>query len=96
MLEDEFKNIKFKVKIRVSSKQKDMAGFVDKLTNLVQWYGGLPPEVKADPNIQHLINQIAEASGFSPANLGGLTSIEAPLPPKSATRPVRELAAIRE
>ena len=95
ILKDEFKNVKMKVKVRVSSKQKDMAGFVDKLTNVLQWYGSVPPEVKADPTVQHLLNQIVEASGLPPASLGQLTALqntEVPLPalPKSGTP--RELA----
>ena len=97
ILKDEFKNVKMKVKIRVSSKQKDMALFVDKLVNILRQYWTLPPELKNDPTTQHLMNQILEASGLPPATLGKLTSsppIEAPLPALSegATRPVRELA----
>lgn len=81
ILKDEFKNVKMKVKIRVSSKQKDMAQFVDKLTNILRQYWTLPPEVKNDPTTQHMMNQLLEASGLSPATLGGLTSsVSAPAP----------------
>ena len=91
ILKNEFKNVTMKVKIRVSSKQKDMALFVDKLTNMLQWYGGLAPEVKADPTVQHLVNQIVEASGLSPASLGGLGT-PSPQIPLQASEPLRELA----
>lgn len=74
ILKDEFKNVKMKVKIRVSSKQKDMALFVDKLGNVLQWFSGITPEMRSDPTIQHIMNQIVEASGLPAASLGGLTS----------------------
>jgi len=96
ILKDEFKNVKMKVKVRVSSKQKDMAGFVEKLGNILRQYWALPPEVKGDPTTQHLMNQLLEASGLPPASLGQLTALqsEAPLPAISegATRPTRDLA----
>ena len=96
ILKDEFRNVKMKVKIRVSSKQKDMAGFVEKLGNILRQFWTLPPEVRNDPTTQHIMNQLLEASGLSAASMGGLTSgrIEAPLPAISegATKPLRELA----
>ena len=94
ILKDEFKNVKTKVKIRVSQKQKDMTGFVESLGNILRQYWTLPPEAKSDPTTQHLMNQILEASGLSPASLGGLTSRIASTPQISeqATRPMRELA----
>ena len=97
ILKDEFKNVRMKVKVRVSSKQKDMAGFVEKFGNILRQYWALPPEIKNDPTTQHLMNQLLEASGLSPASLGQLTTSilqEAPLPALSegATRSVRELA----
>jgi len=97
ILKDEFKNVKMKVKVRVSSKQKDMAGFVEKLGNILRQYWALPPEIKNDPTTQHLMNQLLEASGLPPASLGQLTAlqgVEAPLPALSegATRPIKELA----
>lgn len=96
ILKDEFKNVKMKVKIRVSQKQKDLSLFVDKLVNVLRQYWTLPPDLRNDPVSLHLMNQIIEASGISPATLGNLTTprIEPPLPPVSeqATRPVKELA----
>ena len=96
ILKDEFKNVRMKVKVRVSSKQKDMAGFVEKLGNILSQYWALPPEIKNDPTTQHLMNQLLEASGLPPASLGQLTTSvlqEAPLPALSeaTTRPVRDL-----
>ena len=95
ILKDEFKNVRMKVKVRVSNKQKDLGLFADKLSKVLQQYWTLPPEVRNDPTTQHLMNQLLEASGLSAASLGGLTSsVAPPLPPvsESATRPVRELA----
>lgn len=93
ILKDEFKNVKLKVKIRVSSKQKDMASFVDKLGNVLQWYSGITPEMRNDPTIQHIMNQIVEASGLPSASLGGLTSgmTTTPAAPASAGRPLKAL-----
>ena len=82
------------VKVRVSGKQKDMAGFVESLGNILRQYWTLPPEIKSDPTTQHLMNQLLEASGLSPASLGGLTSriASAPQISEQATKPIRELA----
>lgn len=95
ILKDEFKNVKLHVKIRVSSKQKDMALFVDKLVNVLRQYWTLPPEARNDPVSVQLLNQILEASGLSPASLGNLAGgTPAPLPALSeaTTKPIRELA----
>ncbi len=95
ILKDEFKNVRMKVKVRVSSKQKDMAQFTDKLVNILRQYLTLPPEVKQDPVTIELLSQILEASGISPASLGKLTTaFAAPIPqiPEEATKPLRELA----
>lgn len=73
ILKEEFKGVKMKVKIRVSSKQKDMAQFVDKLVNILKQYWTLPPEIKADPTTQHIMSQIIEASGLSASSLGGFS-----------------------
>ena len=95
ILKDEFKNVRMKVKVRVSSTQKDMAAFTDKLVNILRQYWTLPPEVKNDPTTKHLLNLVLESSGLSPASLGQLTAIqETPLPAlnEGATKPLRELA----
>ena len=99
ILKDEFVGVRMKVKVRVSSKQKDMAGFVEKLGNILRQYWALPPEIKNDPTTQHLMNQLLEASGLPPASLGQLTTsvlggTESPLPSLSEqkTRPTRDLA----
>lgn len=94
ILKDEFKNVKWKVKIRVSSKQKDMSLFVDKLVNILRQYWTLPPEIKADPTTQHIMSQLLEASGLSSASLGGLTRTALPSPQVSeqTTKPLREFA----
>ena len=91
ILEGEFKNVRMKVKVRVSSKQKDMAGFVEKLGNILRQYWALPPELKNDPTTQHLMNQILEASGLPPASLGALTAGMAEAIPESSTKPIGEL-----
>ena len=92
ILKDEFKNVKMKVKIRVSSKQKDMEKFVDSLVKVLEKFWTLPPEVMNNPTTQHLMNQILEASGLSPASLGGLTMGSAPQQiPESAQRPMQEI-----
>lgn len=97
ILKDEFKDVRMKVKIRVSGKQKDMAQFTDKLVNVLRQYLTLPPEVKQDPVTIELLSQVLEASGISPANLGKLTtafSTPAPQITEQSTKPMQEL--IRE
>lgn len=94
ILKDEFKNVRMKVKVRVSSKQKDMAQFTDKLVNILRQYLTLPPEVKQDPVTIELLSQILEASGISPASLGKFTTaLAAPVPkiPEQTTQPLRDL-----
>ena len=93
ILKDEFKNVKMKVKVRVSSKQKDMALFVDKLVNILRQYWTLPPELKNDPTTQHIMSQVLEASGLSPATLGQLTSASAtPSIPEESAKPLEKLS----
>ena len=92
ILKNEFKNVKLKVKIRVSSKQKDMALFVDKLGNVLRQFLTLPPEVKNDPTVQHIMNQILEASGLSPATLGRITSgLPTPQATEESVKPLQAL-----
>ena len=83
ILKEEFKGVKMKVKIRVSSKQKDMAQFVDKLVNILKQYWTLPPEIKQDPTTQHIMSQIIEASGLTASSLGGF-GYQGQLPQQSA------------
>ena len=93
ILKDEFKNVKMKVKVRVASKQKDMALFVDKLVNILRQYWTLPPELKNDPTTQHIMSQVLEASGLSPAALGQLTSASAiPSIPEASAKPLEKLS----
>jgi len=95
VLKDEFKNVRMKVKVRVSSKQKDMAQFTDKLVNVLRQYLTLPPEVKQDPVTVELLSQILEASGISPASLGKFTTaLSAPVPQltEQATMPIQALS----
>lgn len=96
ILEDEFKNVRMKVKIRVSSKQKDMALFVDKLVNLLKQYWTLPPEVKNDPVSLELLSQILEGSGISPASLGKITMGMSTNPQisESSTKPIKDFANV--
>lgn len=84
ILKDEFKNVRMKVKVRVSSKTKDMQAFVEKLGNILKQYWTLPPEIKNDPTTKHYMSQIIEASGLPPMTWG----TEALQP----AEPMRELA----
>ncbi len=91
ILKDEFKNVRMKVKVRVSSKQKDMALYVDKLVNLLRQYWLLPPEAKNDPVSLELLSQILEGSGISPASLGKLfngTAVAQFALPAASARPI--------
>ena len=92
ILKDEFKNVKMKVKIRVSSKQKDMSMFVDKLVNVLRQYWTLPPETRNDPVSIELLSKVLEASGISPASLGKLASgISMPKMPEMIAKPLEAI-----
>ena len=95
ILKDEFKNVKMKVKIRVSGKQRDLALMTEKLTNILRQYMATP-QMRDDPVAFEILSQILEASGISPASLGKLAASTAlPAPQRvgeSATRPVKEFA----
>jgi len=70
-----------------------MALFVDKLVNILRQYWTLPPELKNDPTTQHIMNQVLEASGLSPAALGQLTSASAiPSIPEASAKPLEKLS----
>ena len=91
ILKDEFKQVKFKVKVRVSSKTKDMAQFTDKLVNVLRQYLSTP-QMFQDPVARKLFDQIIEASGLNPADYSGIGSqTPAPPLPESSTRPINEL-----
>jgi len=92
ILKDEFKQVKFKVKVRVSGKQKNLELFTDKLVNVLRQYLSTP-QMFQDPIARKLFDQIIEASGLNPADYSGMGSQtpEAPLP-ESSTKPINELA----
>ena len=91
ILKDEFKQVKFKVKVRVSSKTKDMAQFTDKLVNVLRQYLSTP-QMFQDPVARKLFDQIIEASGLNPADYSGIGSqTPAPPLPESSTKPINEL-----
>lgn len=91
-LKDEFKGVRFKVKVRVASKQKDMSLFVDKLVNVMRQYFATP-QMRQDPVALRMLNKILEASGLSPIDI---SEVIPALPqvgvPEQATRPIREIA----
>ena len=96
ILKDEFKNVKWSVKVRVSSKQKDMALFTDKLVNVLRQYLSTP-QLREDPIATEMMGKILEASGMPPASLGKLFASTAPtqIPTgvaESVTKPIKEMA----
>ena len=63
ILQEELKDIKLKVKISISNKQKDLSMMADKLTNVVKEYLATP-QMREDPFALKLIQRIMEASGL--------------------------------
>lgn len=71
ILKGEFKGLPLAVKVSVAGKSKDLAGMVDKLTNVFRTIIANPYILKAPP-IAALFNKIIEAAGLDPIDLSTL------------------------
>lgn len=70
ILKGEFKNKPLGVKVSIAGKSKDLAGMVDKLTNVFRTIIA-NPYILQSPPIAQLFNKIIEASGLDPIDLSG-------------------------
>lgn len=70
ILKDEFKNAPISVKVNIAGKQKDIAGKVDKLTNVFRFvFSSFNPQtgqfaVLQDPTMSKIFRRILELSGL--------------------------------
>lgn len=82
ILKGEMKDIELDVMTNVAGKQKDMALMTDKITNLVREFIKAP-QLRQDPEMVKLLNQMLESSGMSPITFGAMPAMtETPLPIK--------------
>lgn len=72
ILEGEMKDAPLSVRVNIAGKQKDLAGKVDKLTNIFRAIIANPAILQSPP-IAKLFNQILESSGLSPLDFNGFT-----------------------
>ena len=68
ILKGEFKDVKLGVKVNIAGKSKDLAGMVDKLTNVFRTIIA-SPYILQSPPIASLFNRIIEAAGLDPIDL---------------------------
>jgi len=73
ILKDELKDAPIDVSVNISGKQKNLAGIVDKLTNVWRSIISNPAILQQAP-MAKLFNQILESSGLSPIDFSGFTA----------------------
>ena len=93
-MEGEFKKTPFAVKVNIAGKQKDLALKADKLVNIFRQVVAAP-QMLDDPRLADLFNQILEASGLSPIEMGAERYQRPPQQqmPLRTTEPIREMVA---
>jgi hypothetical protein len=89
ILKGEMKKENLKVKTNIAGKQKNLALLTDKLVNIVRQYLATP-QIRQDPGMSKLMNDILESSGmspimFSPAPMAQQTATNQPNPQPNAT-----------
>lgn len=89
ILKDEFKDTELGVKVTIAGKSKDLAGMVDKLTNVFRTIIA-SPYILQSPPIAALFNKIIEAAGLDPIDLSGFK-----VPPLPA-RQMREVVDYKD
>lgn len=86
ILKNEFKNTPLAVKVNIAGKQKNLAGAVDKITNIFRFAFSNPQgfaQVMQIPGMAKSFNEILEYSGLSPADFSGIEKLAQP-PPQPA------------
>jgi hypothetical protein len=89
ILKGEMKKENLKVKTNIAGKQKNLALLTDKLVNIVRQYLATP-QIRQDPGMSKLMNDILESSGmspimFSPAPMAMQPQVNQPNPQPNAT-----------
>lgn len=72
ILDGEMKGDNLGVMVNIAGKQKDLAGRVDKLTNIFRTILSAP-QILQTPGMAKLFNEILEASGLSPVDFSSMT-----------------------
>lgn len=72
ILENEFKGIRFKVKVTINSKSKNLGQRTDNLVNVFRQIIANPGVLRI-PAIARIFNDILESSGLDPADFTGIT-----------------------
>lgn len=90
ILKGEFKSVPLAVKVNIAGKSKDLAGMVDKLTNVFKTVISNPAILQSPP-IAKLFNKIIEASGLDPIDLSGYQAPSAPMPKVTETINYKDL-----
>lgn len=91
ILRGEFKNTKLGVKVSIAGKSKDLAGMVDKLTNVFRTIIA-NPYILSSPPIAQLFNKIIEASGLDPIDLSNFKVPALPARRMNTTIAYKDLA----
>lgn len=94
ILKGEFKDVPLKVKVNVAGKQKDLAGTVGKLTNVLRFvFSTYNPQTGTfaaleDPKAAKVFNKLIEYSGLDPIDFGYTSAKPMPQPdPTQNTMP---------
>lgn len=69
ILKNEFAKEDLGVYVNIAGKQKNLAAFTDKMTNFIRQIISAP-QLKQDPDLVRLTNEVLEASGMSPISYG--------------------------
>ncbi len=90
ILGDELKGVSLKVKVNVAGKQRDLAGTVDKLSNIFQQIiSSINPQTGTsaldNPKVAKVFNKIIEYSGLNPIDFLNIKSTLSPFMPSPAT-----------
>lgn len=86
ILKDELKGIPIDVEVNIVGKQKNLAGMVDKMTNVFKTIIANPGVLQSPP-MAKLFNQILESSGLNPLDFSGFTV----LPPQGQEMPQQQM-----
>jgi hypothetical protein len=85
ILKDEFKDLKFKVKVNVASKQKNMPQMVDKLVNIMRFAIGNPQglgQLMQVPGFARIMKSILEYSDLDQLDFSGMDKLAIPPQPQ--------------
>lgn len=74
ILKDDFKSAPIDVEVNIAGKQKDLAGRVEKLTNIFRTIISAPG-ILQQPGMGKLFNEILESSGLSPIDFSQITAL---------------------